>query len=167
MADTELDDFINGLRISTGRAQARVTERQQGQLERLCQVDQNGHTERVDWSFVLDVEGATPGETKTIRLPLASMKSLLSPRVTEVSIEMPVEIEEIKAKRPETEPRYTFVVHRRQNFLRRNLHKLKIHLFGAQPGAATVSVDGKVLKTLSTVAPDDANPPPAMPSKPR
>ncbi len=148
MPEVDFDDFLRGLQFSLAKAQAGIAAQNKGRLERLLQVDQDGRTERLDWSFVLDPAGAGQAEAQPMRLPLASMRSLLAPQVTDFTLEMQVSVEPAKPPSPGGEARLSLVVHKRRSFLRERLHKLKIRLLGSQPGGGVVKVDGKTLKLL-------------------
>lgn len=148
MAEVDFDDFLRGVQLSVAKAQANIAAQNKGRLEHLVQVDENGHTERLDWSLVLDVAGTKQGEARTIRLPLASMRPMLAPQVTEFALEVQVSVEPKKPRSTDGEERLRLVIHERRGFLRRQLHNLKISLFGPQPGAGIVEVDGKTLKVL-------------------
>ena len=148
MPEVDFDDFVRGLQLSVAKAQASIAAQNKGRLERLLQVDGNGRAERLEWSFVLDVAGTTPDEVHALRLPLVSMRPLLAPQVTDFAMEVQVSVEPGKPQSPDGEPRLSLVVHKRRSFLRRRLHNLKIRLFGRQPGAGVVEVDGKTLKQL-------------------
>ncbi|MGH7122525.1 MAG: hypothetical protein ACREFP_26640 [Acetobacteraceae bacterium] len=148
MPEVEFDDFVRGLQFSVAKAQANIAAQNKGRLERLLQVDPTGRTERLDWTFVLDAPGTGNAPADVLRLPLASMRSLLAPQVTDFVLEMQVSVEPAKPPSPDGETRLSLVVRKRGSILGGRLHKLKVRLFGSQPGAGVVEVDGKTLRLL-------------------
>ena len=175
MRDVEFDAFVEMLQSSVGRAQKLVADRHQGRLERLLQLDAEGRTEVLAWTFAVDDTASAADDARTIHLPLAVLRQQAVANVGEVVVEFEAAIGEVEAQTP-TPPavlggtkadtvssdadahgtpnavspmrRLAVFLRRRWWPLRRPLHRIKIRLRGRQPGAGEVFVDDQLLKVL-------------------
>ena len=184
MRTAEFDAFVALLQSSVGRAQARISARNQGRLEHLLQLDNEGRTEMIAWSMTVDTEAGDSSGEDTIRLPLVTLRPHLPANISELVVEFEAAIDDVElpaapveasvltgardpAVRPPRRPPPRSMGARARRrlalllkprgwlshwWLRRRLHRIRIHLSGPQPGGGEVFVDDVLLKSLSPVA---------------
>lgn len=147
MPSLELDELVNLLQFSVAVSQRSVTQRHQARLDRLRQLERRGRTEMFQW-LETDRDNARSGEPGTVKLPLVILRPKLVPQLSEFSIEFDSAVEGIDEIGTGTR-QLRFPLRRRGWFGRQRLHRIKIRLWGVQPGNGEVLVDDKLLKVLS------------------
>jgi hypothetical protein len=95
---------------------------------------------------VLQVKAPGPGGERALRIPLLTLRPYLEHRLVAASLELKAGFEEVAPATPGDPPALAATVGR--NRLGRALHRLRISLFGPQPGAGEISLDGKALRSL-------------------
>lgn len=173
MRSAEFDSFVEALQSTVGRVQTLIAARQEGRLERLVQLDHEGRAEMLSWSFVIDDTESGAESERVVRLPLAVLRPHLMSQLSEVILEFDAVIAEEVPPRPRTKPgrvlgsvtgsdagveaeatsktrraRLALLFRRGWWPLRRRLHRIRIRLWGPQPGSGEIFVDDRRLKTL-------------------
>jgi hypothetical protein len=151
MARISLDEFVERLQSSVAGAQANIEKGGRGRLERLIEIDQQGRTEALTCSFVIDADPATGLATHTVQLPLFTLRPFLAAQVNELKLDLSAAVEESPRSRKMQGRSYLrLVIGKHATSLRRHLHRLTINLTGQQPGRVAIAVDGVVLKSVGT-----------------
>lgn len=144
----EFDGFVRALQSEVGAAQKAVAARHAGIVKRMVEFDSDGTERAVTWSFCLPSASAGGDRPEEIRLPLLSLRHVVLPQVTQVSMEVLAAVEEEKERSSSGPGRLILVIRERPGFLRRTLHRLRIRLTGRQPGRGDVSIDDVAFKRI-------------------
>lgn len=146
-----LDEFLQRLQNSVAIAQLNIEHGNRGRLERLVEMDREGRLEALTWSFVIDGDDAGGLNSRTVRLPISTLRRHLVTRVAEFSLDMKVTVEDAPPTRATARQHLLqLVVHRRSSWFRRRLHDLTLRLTGKQPGEAKILINGSSLKNVCT-----------------
>jgi hypothetical protein len=145
-----LDRFVEELRNSMAEAQASLERSNQGRLERLIELAQDGRSEALTWSFVIDGTSEGVADRRTVRLPLMTLFPPMAVRVTEAKLDINVAVERVRGPRKgNSHSHFRLQICRKAASLRRRLHQLTVSLTAKQGVAAQVLLDGVHFKTVS------------------
>jgi hypothetical protein len=86
MPTSEFDSFLDSLYSSVDSAQEKINEQQLGKLRRLIEGNKDGEPKAITWMYCVQDKDNGKGEYK-MELPLLSLRSNQTFRVSEVSIE--------------------------------------------------------------------------------
>ncbi len=150
------DALIAALQIDIGRAQQRLDAKQTNHLQRAIDISENGAAEAVSYFFQAVVPDRNGG-TKTLRIPLISMRPFIQQRLVEVSVELMATIREAPVRQasgsirePGEQPPLMLVVGPSDGNPKPRRHRVLITFRGAQPqGGGDVTIDGMPLKTIA------------------
>jgi hypothetical protein len=140
------DDLVEALQSEVARAQRTIDRRHQGRLQQLLDLDGKGGAEALSYVFQVKIPG--PGGERSLRVPLLTLRPYIQHRVVAASLELKTAFEETRPARPGSPPALAASVGG-DNRLGRTLHRLRIALFGPQPGAGEISLDGRHLRDLT------------------
>jgi hypothetical protein len=87
MPSIEFDSFLSTLYSAVNSTQKTIDQRQEGVLRRLIEGSETGEAEAVTWMFSVPVVGDNGVTHYSMELPLLSLRSHQSVRISEVSIE--------------------------------------------------------------------------------
>ncbi len=143
------DDLIDALQSEVARAQRSIDARHQGRLQQLLDLDGQGGAEALSYVFQVKVPG--PGGERSLRLPLMTLRPHLQHRLTMASLELKTSFEEVPPSTRGGPPGLAAAIGASEagrKGLRRAVHRLRIALFGPQPGAGEIALDDRPLRRL-------------------
>lgn len=92
MPSIDFDSFLNALCSSVNNAQKNIEARQVGVLKRLIETNKEGETQSVTWMFCLQSDEKGDNDSRSMEMPLLSLRSKNMLPVSEVSIEFDCEV---------------------------------------------------------------------------
>lgn len=147
MADN-LNDLVDTLQSAFDKAQKSVDDRQNRQIHRQFDVDQNGEAKSLSWSFSTKLDDGKEHTYELIKIPLHNLHPNNSISVTELSIELDCNIE--TTKNDDEEQLSKVILTKQKN--NDEGHKLKIALHREADQKPKISLDGTELAILDSQA---------------
>ncbi len=148
------DALIAALRNDVAHAQQSLDRDYSARLQRTVDLNRDGHAESLSYFFNVVVPDGDGG-TRTLRMPIVSMRPFTQHKIVEVSLELMASIEEtppdpVAITDAPDPPPLSLVVYRRGEALLRKLHRVFITFRGDQPeGGGEVTIDGLLLKKIA------------------
>jgi len=159
--------FLGALQSAVGQAQGAAATQHRDLVERMVEMGPDGEPMSRSWSVHVPAALRRAKRVDTLVLPLLTLRRLMMPQLTGLTLEVGVEVKTERKRFPSGFQKVTLVIPKDTPSSKQELRRLSVTLTGPQPGVCEVAIDGAMLKRLDRPAPESPAPAPLSPMRAR